>query len=122
MSLKTEIQRQVKSECATYAGNGRCLLDRQCPFFGAGESFIRCSYYENCVMPGDESLTARYWNALGNSESLADYCESCKQPFQKRSNAQKYCSSCQSKINAEQRRKRDREYRARKRRIQAEIS
>jgi hypothetical protein len=122
MSLTSDIKRHVKSHCATFntATDSDCLRDTTCVYFQEGGG--RCAWFENCVLPSDESLTARYWNALGNTDAAADYCEGCSLPYEKKSNAQRFCSKCREDNEREKRRKRDREYRERKRRIQAEIS
>jgi hypothetical protein len=122
MSLTNDLKRHARTNCATFntATDSDCLRDTTCVYFQDGGG--RCSYYENCVLPASEELTARYWNALGNVDLNTDYCERCRDPYEKQSNAQKYCAKCKAEVSREQKRKRDREYRARKRRIQAEIS
>lgn len=110
MSLISDIQRHVKANCATFntATDSECLRDMTCVYFREGGG--RCSWYENCVLPADESLTVRYWAALGNVDQNASYCESCRSPYTKRSNRQKYCDSCRELKQKEQRKKENHRY------------
>jgi hypothetical protein len=119
LSLIKDVQKHVKSQCATYAGRGCCHLDRPCSYFLEYEG--ACSYFESSVLPGNEALKVRYFNSVsGDADSIANTCERCNDPFEKRSNSQRFCAECQAENEREKRRKRDREYRARKRRNQAE--
>ncbi len=114
LSLINDIQRLARNQCATFnaATDSDCLRDCQCIYFRAEGG--RCSYFENCVLAGNEALHARYWNALGNTDVSADYCVNCREPYERKSN-QRYCTDCGKKIAHEKKKKRDREYRARKR-------
>lgn len=73
----------VEQQCANYDRNGHCLLETFegstiCPvYYGLG---ARCKYFDSCVSP---------------SESMGVKCERCNQPYERRSNRQKYCSNCQ---------------------------
>ncbi|SFP99246.1 hypothetical protein SAMN05518683_11472 [Salibacterium halotolerans] len=115
MSLREDLKRQASEQCATYAGDGNCLLDRPCVFFDKSSDEIkRCPYFENCVLPADETLEARYWRSTGTGEDLPD-CRKCGEPFHPKSNAQKYCGDCRAETQKEQARKRQRELRRNKR-------
>jgi hypothetical protein len=115
-----KLQRFVADNCATYDGEGKCHLetgaygDRTCVYFR--EHGGRCSYAENCVIPGDHSIEVLYWSERGVTMA-GDICESCQQPFERKSNRQKYCNKCGELAEREKRRERDREYKARKRRF-----
>lgn len=114
-NLKTDIRKLIENECATYGGFGNCLLDCVCPFFRDDVELPRCIYFENSVLPADEELKARYWNAFGYSEwgdgPGVKLCESCRRQFQPRSNRQKYCKSCGEEVRRRQRNKQSRRYR-----------
>lgn len=102
--MNREIQKQVASNCATYAGNGRCLLDRHCPFFDSKKEGARCEYYENSVLPSDVDLYNRYWMRFGLAYWGADAktCGECGKGFEAKSNAQKYCESCSTEVKRRQ--------------------
>jgi len=108
-SLNKDIQTHVKDKCATYAGNGRCLLDRPCPFFSGDES-ARCLYFENSVLPEDDKLEARYWSRFGLSywRDSIKTCENCGKGYTPNSNRQKYCDDCKTHVKTMQKRKENR--------------
>jgi hypothetical protein len=115
-----KLQSFVSANCATYDGDGKCLLetgangDRTCVYFR--EYGGRCSYAENCVIPGDHKVEVLYWAERGVTVS-GDFCDSCQQPFERKSNRQRYCKKCGEFAEKENRRKRDQEYKERKRRF-----
>lgn len=102
--INKTIQQHVKSKCASYAGNGRCLLDKPCPFFDEGNESARCIYYENGVLPEDDKLKARYWARFGLAYwgDNIKTCDECAEGFAANSNAQKYCKDCASIVKARQ--------------------
>ena|SRR5699024_6663737 len=119
--MNREIQKQVASNCATYAGNGRCLLDRPCPFFDSEKEGARCGYYENSVLPSDDKLHSKYWARFGlaywSEGTHSKPCNSCGNMFDASDSPKRqYCESCRDKQARESRNKRNREYR---RRLQA---
>lgn len=125
MNLNRRLQALARQSCAAFVGtngcryapNGqpRCVWFRDDPqarpFIEAGT--MQCQYFEWYVLPANPALEARYWNREDNSTK----CARCRQPFVKKSNRQKYCSSCRSEAERMARRRRDAEYRARKRRF-----
>lgn len=113
--MKDDVKKLVENNCATYAGEGKCYLDRQCPYFSGNEGLPRCSYFENCVLPGDEKLLAQYWNSFGSVDSSDSSCERCDKWFHKTSNRQVYCESCSQIVALDKKRARDRKYREKKR-------
>lgn len=104
-----KLQKLIASSCATYDRDGKCLLergangDRTCVYFR--DHGGRCSYAENCVIPGDAKIESLYWAERGITLS-GDYCEMCKTPYERKSNRQKYCEGC----SAEVRKKKQRQY------------
>jgi hypothetical protein len=104
----TELQRFIQRNCATYASNGRCLLDCQCAYFS--ENGGRCNYAETSVIPSDLEIERKYWAERGNSIN-GNFCEECRAPFERRSNRQKYCASCSVEIRQLKQRKHMREKR-----------
>src|SRR5699024_8626089 len=94
--MNREIKKQVASNCATYAGNGRCLLDRPCPFFDSQKEGARCGYFESSVLPRDVDLYNRYWMRFGLTYCGADAktCGECGTGFTPKSNRQKYLHDC----------------------------
>lgn len=115
--MNKDIQKHIESKCATYAGDGCCLLDRQCPFFNTENEGARCIYYENAVLPEDEQLKGRYWSRFGLaywSGKDAKVCAECSKAFEPKSNAQKYCDSCRSIIQQRQKSAQNRRYYRRK--------
>ncbi|MBT2722354.1 hypothetical protein J7E67_15040 [Bacillus sp. ISL-46] len=46
-----------------------------------------------------------------------NYCDSCQQPYERKSNRQRYCKKCGEFAEKENGRQRDREYKERKRRF-----
>lgn len=114
-NLNKDIQEYVKSKCATYAGNGRCLLDRPCPFFSDDDS-ARCLYFENGVLPEDDKLEARYWARFGlthwNESSYAKPCKRCGNVFDSSDSPKRqYCDNCKDEQAREKRNQRNRKYR-----------
>lgn len=103
--LNRTISKHVSAKCATYAGEGRCLLDRPCPFFDESNDAARCHYYENAVLPEDDKLKTRYWARFGlehwNSSNVKT-CDECGKGFEAKSNAQKYCESCSTEVKRRQ--------------------
>lgn len=116
----SKLQSLIANSCATYDRDGMCLLetgangDRTCVYFR--EYGGRCSYAENCVIPGDPKIEAIYWAERG-AGLTGDICDRCNELFERKSNRQIYCSKCGSEVDKEKRRKRDCEYRERKRRF-----
>jgi len=117
--LKTDLQRLVESNCATYDSEGKCLLEtspgcRQCPLFIDGDGFGRCPYFENAVLPADDRLKARYWQAFGlafwSDAKGAKNCAVCGNLFEPKSNRQKYCANCGDEVKRRQRSRQNREY------------
>src|SRR5699024_11727494 len=104
-SLVDDIKQDVKSNCATYAGGGRCLLDRPCPFLSKDvKDGARCSYYENAVLPADDTLTLRYWSRFSKEatdKGSVKVCQSCNKVFTPKSNAEKYCGGCRDERSEE---------------------
>lgn len=112
--LKNDIKRTVTNQCANYDRDGQCLLDRPCPYFNDDdENLSRCSYFENCVLPGDDSLKTRYWSAFGLAiwNENAKVCQRCEQPFQPDRPKQRLCSDCRDIQRRERQRERARRYR-----------
>ncbi|MGM8212125.1 hypothetical protein ACLIBH_04930 [Virgibacillus sp. W0430] len=117
--MQRDIQKHVKNNCATYAGNGRCLLDKPCPFFDAENEGARCSYFENNVIPSDDNLTAKYWARFGaaywNDGDTYKPCNKCGNNFDYgKSPKRQYCDRCRNEQARENRNKRMRKYRRNK--------
>jgi hypothetical protein len=116
-----DLQRLIKTTCATYDDKGLCYLetgsngDRTCVYFR--ELGGRCSHAENSVIPNDSKVETLYWAERG-VKVTRNVCEICLQPIERTSNRQRYCKKCGSLSEIENRRKRDREYKARKRRFE----
>lgn len=107
-----KFQRQVASKCANYDKNGLCILEtdgdgcRSCPLFS--ELNKRCIYYELSVLPENDKLETEYRQRLGVVFENSSTCESCGQLYERRSNAQKYCTSCGDLKREERRRQQNR--------------
>ncbi|MCE7792638.1 hypothetical protein K8O68_09445 [Salipaludibacillus sp. CUR1] len=112
-NLKHDLARYVKEHCATYAGNGRCHLDRPCVYFTDGDDFERCIYAENCVLPGSDTLWSRYLN-IHNQAVNSKACVRCAVIFDPTNNRQKYCKNCAKERRKERQRNYMREVRKRK--------
>lgn len=124
MNLIKEVAKLAREWCASYINGG-------CVFYPHGESTClyerndetithRCKYYETSVLPGDKKLESAYNNEINNeSDSAIHYCERCGNAYERNSNSQKYCKPCSTIKERDNRRKRDRRYRERKRRIEA---
>ncbi|WP_407690478.1 cysteine-rich VLP protein [Rummeliibacillus pycnus] len=101
--------RYIEKHCANYDANGQCLLQtfesgsHICPLFF--NLTARCTYAETSVLPGDGQIQSLYMQGKQGAEIVLHTCERCKKPYKRRSNRQKYCSSCQT----DQARKRARE-------------
>ncbi|GGH85141.1 hypothetical protein JOD43_003909 [Pullulanibacillus pueri] len=116
--LKNDLQKHVESHCATYNRDGKCHLEtspgcNQCPFFREGDGFGRCAYFENAVLPADDKLKARYWQAFGAAywgDKPNAVCKRCEQPYERKSNRQVYCESCAAQVRAENKAARNRRY------------
>jgi hypothetical protein len=117
MTLKSEIGKLARLHCANFntATETDCLYyDKPCRYFNEKG---RCSYFETAVLPADEALQARYRNAItGNAQPV--YCASCGDPYERRSNAQKYCRKCGPKVRQKQSSRRSRAYRERQKTTQ----
>lgn len=113
--LKDDIKKHVEANCATYAGSGRCHLDRLCPFFQAGDNLPRCLYYETSVLPGDDGLKARYWQSFGVAYwgEQAKPCKRCSRLFTPDDKRQQYCKDCGEAQRKESQSRRKREQRKR---------
>uniref|UniRef100_A0A0M0KI23 Cysteine-rich VLP n=1 Tax=Halalkalibacterium halodurans TaxID=86665 RepID=A0A0M0KI23_ALKHA len=115
MTLEKEIRKLARLHCANFnaATETDCLYyDGPCRYFNEKG---RCSYLETAVLPAEEALQTRYWNAItGNAQPV--YCASCGDPYERRSNAQKYCRKCAPRVRLEQASKRNKKYRERQRR------
>ncbi|GAQ18524.1 cysteine-rich VLP family protein [Oceanobacillus picturae] len=113
--LKDDVTNQIKNNCASYAGNGQCLLDRPCPFFNSeNDELPRCIHYETSVLPADEKLNARYWQSFGvaywgEESKVCKRCENVFNPGDKK--RRQYCDECRDHQEKEKRNRRMREYR-----------
>src|SRR5690625_1147476 len=112
--LKDDVKNHVADTCSLYAGNGRCHLDRPCPFFrgAANESLPRCLYYEQSVLPADDKLKARYWGTFGltywgEETKVCNRCENTFDPGEQK--RRQYCDECRETQRKEQRNRRMRE-------------
>ncbi|QIZ08491.1 hypothetical protein HFZ78_18730 [Priestia megaterium] len=116
----TDLQRLIKNKCATYDDKGNCYLetgansDKTCVYFR--EQGGRCTYAEQSVIPDDAKIEASYLAERG-VKTPANFCDSCLEPFERKSNRQRYCKKCGEFAEKENRRNRDREYKERKRRF-----
>lgn len=116
--MSTELTNQIENTCATYAGGGRCLLDRPCPFFNVDNAGARCLYYENAVLPEDDRLFTKYWARFGlaywDDGAHAKPCNNCGNNFDASDSPKRqYCDTCRDELAREARNRRTREYRRR---------
>ncbi len=115
MGLKQDLQKLARNQCATYDRDGLCLLERggcrTCLYFRDDVELPRCPYFENSVLPGVDTLHARYWR-LFNADGSGKYCAepSCSNVFEPNSNAQKYCGECRERRQKEQRKRENQRY------------
>lgn len=94
----------VETHCASYAGNGRCIFDRACPYF-ATTVRQRCTYYEDSVLSNDQSAEVSYWQERGwpaGKGALLTNCKSCDKPFLA-VNESNHCAICSERIERERR-------------------
>ncbi|MFK4439692.1 hypothetical protein ABIA61_005107 [Paenibacillus sp. RC21] len=108
MQNKNKIKQLVKNSCACYFGtkhgisNYCCLQDGPCVFFAQDDSPLRCTYFENGVLPIDEKLEREY-KSERNVETEPKTakprvnCTRCGGTFSANSNRQKYCEECKDK-------------------------
>ena len=117
-----EIQRFITANCANYDRDGKCLLEtsesglRLCPMFY--EIDQSCKYAEQSVLPGSPSLLVAY-QARKGKELTSSFCEICCEPFERKSNRQKYCDSCSVEVRRKKKRSYNANYRTNKKYIQA---
>jgi hypothetical protein len=93
----------VEAHCANYAGEGRCVYDRPCPYF-AEKPTQRCRYYEDNVLPNDQAAEIAYWQARGWPRGTGDRltsCKSCGKPFMRPVKTATYCAECSARIAEE---------------------
>ena len=111
--MKSETMRLVEQTCANY-GDGHCLiLDRPCVYQNDTTNLRRCGYFEEAVLPGNPILEAKYHAARGQVDNRPR-CESCGDPFERKSNRQKYCSECAVEIRKQKQRNYNRELRTKR--------
>lgn len=112
MGLKEDLQKLARDQCATYDRDGLCLLERggcrTCLYFRDDVELPRCPYFENSVLPGVDTLHARYWNAFG-SASDGKTCDRCGELFEAK-RRQRYCADCKKEAERESRRRRNQRY------------
>ncbi len=107
MTHNRKITKYIENHCANYAGGGLCHLatsengSRLCPFFY--DLGRKCKYAEQSVLPGDYSILALY-NMNNKGTTSADYCERCKEPFERSSPRQIRCKSCTEIVRRNNRR------------------
>ncbi|KJD42401.1 hypothetical protein QD47_28445 [Paenibacillus terrae] len=108
MQNKNRIKRLVKNSCACYLGtkhgipNYCCLQDGPCVFFAQEDAPLRCTYFENGVLPIDEKLEREYTSERNIESEFKTAqprvnCQKCKATFSANSNRQKYCDKCRDK-------------------------
>ena len=111
-SLFHDIKQDVHNNCATYAVDGQCLLDRPCPFFSKDvKDGARCSYYENAVLPANDTLTLRYWSRFSSETDNQKVCKRCNNVFNYDDKREQYCNSCKSENEREKAKLRKRKQR-----------
>ncbi|MGD6964064.1 cysteine-rich VLP protein [Fictibacillus phosphorivorans] len=93
-----KVRKLVKSTCATYAGNDRCLYDHLCGYMHDryGTAY-RCPYFESSVLPNDKALEDAYLTHHGEKVAGGAVCAVCSATFERKSNRQKYCSTACSR-------------------------
>jgi hypothetical protein len=120
MSVKSDVAKLAKKECANHYGKDRCLLTgEQCVFFNnlANQT---CKYAQESLLPGVPALEQAYYDSFRKTKTerkdIAN-CDICGNSFRKASNRQRFCHACREQAETEARRKRDSRYREAKRRI-----
>lgn len=125
MDLQKKTRKLARDSCASYVDGGcvfeplgriSCVYERN-----YDKLAYRCGYFETSVLPSDKLLESRYHDEVVNGDSNNEVirCESCGKGYERTSNRQKYCVACRSEVQRDQRRKRDADYRDRKRRSKA---
>ena len=111
--MKSETMRLVEKACANY-GDGHCLImDRACIYENDTANIRRCSYYEQAVLPAEPTIEARYYALRGKTDNKPR-CEQCGDPFERKSNRQKYCVECAVEIRKQKQRNYNRELRTKR--------
>ncbi|WP_353961217.1 cysteine-rich VLP protein [Paenibacillus sp. S-12] len=102
LSTIKRIQKLAHEQCANFTEPNRCLLELDneltCRFFRECRKpdDIRCRYFEESVLPAEPLLESRYWGSSASIQS--DNCVRCKCPFVRKSNRQKYCTTCRDEV------------------------
>ncbi|NMD69603.1 hypothetical protein HHO41_04820 [Bacillus sp. DNRA2] len=104
-SIQAKLGRLARNECVNYK-DGTCELQR----CGACVVTIKtdslpgnvCRYFMTSVLPADKSLNSEYLGyfprgyPLKKTKKPSATCHRCGEPFEKTSNAAKYCEDCRS--------------------------
>ena len=110
--MKSETMRLVEKACANWCGH--CLvMDRACIYENDTANIRRCSYYEQAVLPAEPAIEARYYSSRGKTDNKPR-CEHCGDPFERKSNRQKYCVDCAVEIRKQKQRNYNRELRTKR--------
>jgi len=110
-SIQSRLARLARQNCANYSA-GKCLLKR------CGKCVVEietdrlpgnvCPYFMKFVLPADSKLMGEYLDyfprgyPLKKEKQNLKLCERCGEPFEKRSNAAKYCDNCKVKVKRDQ--------------------
>jgi len=109
-----EVLKLAQNHCANYGGDERCLVtDRTCLYGSPNADTRRCSYFETSVLPAESTIEARYYSSRGKSDNKPR-CEHCGDPFERKSNRQKYCVECAVEIRKQKQRNYNRELRTKR--------
>lgn len=109
-----EVLKLAQNQCANYGGDGRCLVtDRTCLYGSPNADIRRCSYFETSVLPAEPAIEVRYYSSRGQVDNKPR-CEHCGNPFERKSNRQKFCVECAVEIRKQKQRKYNREYRTKR--------
>ena len=109
-----EVLKLARNKCANYEGDGRCLVtDRTCLYGSPNTDIRRCSWFETSVLPAEPAIEIRYYALRGKADNKPR-CEQCGDPFERKSNRQKFCVECAVEIRKQKQRKYNREYRTKR--------
>ena len=120
------IKQLTQKECANYF-NGVCLpTDRPChvinpAYLKIRDGVVDCDYSLSAVLPLQPELNTVVWHEILREDDQTGECwkecARCHKPFIPVSNRQQYCTNCGTVAKQIRSRKKQRRYRARKKRL-----
>jgi hypothetical protein len=105
-STQSKLAHLARHNCASYKDGGLCDLQRSglCVVAIKTDSLPGnvCPYFMRSVLPAEPKLQADYLDyfprgyPLKKTKKPSATCQRCGEPFEKRSNAAKFCDDCRA--------------------------